>query len=78
MGGALLSDVPKDADPSSLNFVGSTLVIDAASREEVLEFLKKDIYTETGVWDIEKVQMWPVSPPPRHFLCVSPINLSVM
>ncbi|KAJ2903245.1 hypothetical protein MKZ38_010197 [Zalerion maritima] len=59
MGGAILSDIPKDDDPKSLDFVGSTIVYVASSREEVLEFLKNDIYGKTGVWDIEKVQMWP-------------------
>lgn len=33
----------------------------AESREEVLEILKGDIYTRTGVWDLDKIQIWPVS-----------------
>lgn len=53
--GALLTEVPKDDDPSSLRFAGSTLVCMAESKEEIIEMLKKDIYGESGVWDIEKV-----------------------
>ncbi|ROT41519.1 hypothetical protein SODALDRAFT_331260 [Sodiomyces alkalinus F11] len=60
MGGALLDEVPEDeSDPSSFKFSGSTLVCIAETREEVLEHLKNDIYTKTGVWDLDNVQIWP-------------------
>ncbi|KAL2757970.1 hypothetical protein ACRALDRAFT_2025655 [Sodiomyces alcalophilus JCM 7366] len=59
MGGALLDEVPADeSDPTSFKFSGSTLVCLAETREEVIEHLKNDIYTKTGVWDLEKVD-WP-------------------
>lgn len=32
----------------------------AESKEEVLEALKKDIYSKSGVWDWNKVQIHPV------------------
>lgn len=53
--GALLNDVPKDDEVSSLDFFGSTIVISAESKEEVLEVLKKDPYVKADVWDLEKV-----------------------
>ncbi|EGY13550.1 Protein YciI like protein [Verticillium longisporum] len=59
MGGALLDEVPADDEPSSLKFNGSTLVCLAESREEVMGWLEKDVYAEAGVWDLEKVQLWP-------------------
>ncbi|TLS31116.1 hypothetical protein PpBr36_03028 [Pyricularia pennisetigena] len=59
MGGALLDEVPKDDDPASLKMSGSTLVAVASSREEIMEVLKADPYAKEGVWDLEKVQMWP-------------------
>lgn len=47
--------MPKDDEPSSLNFAGSTVVIAAESREKVIEFLKGDIYAKSGVWDVDNV-----------------------
>ncbi|ELQ42864.1 hypothetical protein OOU_Y34scaffold00192g50 [Pyricularia oryzae Y34] len=57
--GALLDEVPKDDDPASLKMSGSTLVAVASSREEIMEVLKADPYAKEGVWDLDKVQMWP-------------------
>lgn len=51
----MLTEVPADDEPSSLQFAGSTLVATASSKEEVMEILKKDIYAQSGVWDVEKV-----------------------
>jgi len=59
VGGALLNDVPKDDEVSSLDFFGSTLVIEATSKEEVLEILKNDPYGKADVWDFDKVQIYP-------------------
>jgi hypothetical protein len=39
--------------------IGSALVIVASSKEEVIERLKSDIYGSSGVWDIDKAQIWP-------------------
>jgi len=60
MGGALLSEVPQDDEPSSLRFVGSTLIVTAASKEDIVAQLERDVYAKNGVWDLEKVQMWPL------------------
>jgi len=38
-----------------LKFCGSTLVVLGESREEIMEELKKDIYSESGVWDLDNV-----------------------
>ncbi|ODQ66598.1 hypothetical protein NADFUDRAFT_82371 [Nadsonia fulvescens var. elongata DSM 6958] len=38
-------------------FLGSCVVIRAESKDKVWEILKSDIYTETGVWDIENAQV---------------------
>lgn len=58
-GGALLNSVPKDDNPASLDFMGSTIVVVAESVEQVREQLSKDIYATSGVWDMEKVQIYP-------------------
>ncbi len=55
--GALLKDVPKDDEVSSLDFWGSTLVINAESKEKVIEMLKNDAYGKANVWDWEKVRL---------------------
>ena len=56
MGGAIMNDVPEGNDPNKWSFAGSTIVAIAESKEEIIEVLKKDIYTESGVWDIENVR----------------------
>ncbi|KAK0755012.1 hypothetical protein B0T18DRAFT_316068 [Schizothecium vesticola] len=60
MGGAVLNSVPKDDDPASLDMCGSTVVMVAASKEEVYETLKKDVYATSGVWNVMDAQMWPL------------------
>ncbi|KAN0108090.1 hypothetical protein V8E51_007832 [Hyaloscypha variabilis] len=57
MGGAILDDVPKEGE--QLKFRGSAMVASASSKEEVLEILKNDIYAKSGVWDLEKIQIYP-------------------
>lgn len=34
---------------------GSAMLCLASSKEEVLERVKRDVYTQNGVWDVEKV-----------------------
>ncbi|KAK0672466.1 hypothetical protein QBC41DRAFT_217315 [Cercophora samala] len=62
MGGAVLNEPPQGSDPTKFSFAGSTIVISAASREEIKEVLRNDVYAREGVWDVENAQMWP-------FLC---------
>jgi uncharacterized protein YciI len=62
MGGAVLNEIPPSDDPSTFSFAGSTIVIQASSREEIKEVLRQDVYAKSGVWDVENAQMWP-------FLC---------
>ena len=50
-----MKDVPKDDEPSSLDFAGSAMVVVAESKEAVLEILKNDIYGKSGVWDLKNV-----------------------
>jgi uncharacterized protein len=57
MGGALLEEPPVEGQ--DLKFVGSTIIAQAATREEVVEHLKADIYAKSGVWDVEKVSRLP-------------------
>ena len=44
-------------DPPKMK--GSACLVGAKTREEVVERLKKDVYVEGGVWDLEKVQIIP-------------------
>lgn len=34
----------------------------AQSADECKEILSKDIYSTSGVWDVDNAQIWPVSP----------------
>jgi hypothetical protein len=54
MGGALLEEVPKDGE--ALKIFGSVMLANAATKEQVIEQLKKDIYFKSKVWDFEKVR----------------------
>ncbi|KAL8857335.1 MAG: hypothetical protein Q9178_006101 [Gyalolechia marmorata] len=56
-GGALLDDVPQPGQ--SLKICGSAMLVQADSREEVLQVIQQDIYSKNGVWDLEKVQIYP-------------------
>ncbi|ORY65526.1 uncharacterized protein BCR38DRAFT_484938 [Pseudomassariella vexata] len=60
MGGAALNEVPETDDPSKFNWYGSTIIMVATSKEECLEILRKDVYTASGVWDVDNAQIWPV------------------
>ena len=48
-----MEEVPKEGD--AMKIQGSAMVCVAASKEEVIEKLKKDVYAESGVWDFSKV-----------------------
>lgn len=48
--------MPPDDEVSSMKFAGSTLVVVASSRQEVIDMLKDDVYVKSGVWDLEKVR----------------------
>ncbi|RFU23568.1 hypothetical protein B7463_g12771, partial [Scytalidium lignicola] len=57
MGGAILEEVPKD---DNLAFQGSTLIAWASSKEEVLEKVESDVYAKNNVWDLSKIQIYPL------------------
>jgi hypothetical protein len=47
---------------------GSALVVKADSVEEVRALLEGDIYAKSGVWDVSKAQILPVSGRPFAIL----------
>jgi hypothetical protein len=57
MGGAYFSSVPVEGETPPI--IGSCMVAYAETKEEVLESIKSDIYTKSGVWDTSKIQIWP-------------------
>jgi hypothetical protein len=42
-------------------FTGSMVTALVESEEELREILSKDVYATSGVWDVEKAQIIPVS-----------------
>lgn len=51
--GAMLEEVPKEGE--GLKIWGSAMMAHAASKEEVLEVIKQDIYYKSNVWNLDKV-----------------------
>lgn len=64
--GALLDEEIKEGEGPKIK--GSVMLALAESKEEVFEALKRDIYSTSGVWDWEKVQIHPVRTPPLRFM----------
>ncbi len=56
--GAMLDEQPQDGKAPKMR--GSVLVTAAESKEEALDFVKEDVYATQGVWDVEKLQIYPV------------------
>lgn len=56
-GGAFFDEHPGDGEAPKAK--GSVILAHAESREELLEVLRADEYTKSGVWDMEKVQIFP-------------------
>ena len=54
------SAAPVYHDIEKTKFAGSTFHLIANSKEEIIEFLKKDIYYEKGIWDIDSVVAHPM------------------
>ncbi|GAM82922.1 hypothetical protein ANO11243_009080 [Dothideomycetidae sp. 11243] len=57
MGGATLTSPP--AEGQKMDIDGSALLVEAESREEVVNLLEGDIYATSGVWDLDGVQIMP-------------------
>jgi len=38
---------------------GSVMLVTANSEEEVRRFVAEDVYTKSGVWDLEGMRIWP-------------------
>lgn len=65
----MFSDVPKEGETPPV--IGSAVLAFAKTKEEVIDLLKRDIYTEQGVWDWSKVQIWPFKSTIRSDLSTS-------
>lgn len=55
----MLEEPIKEGDSGPPKMKGSAMLIGAKTREEVIERLKKDVYVQEGVWDVEKVEIIP-------------------
>ncbi|KAI4245056.1 MAG: hypothetical protein L6R40_002655 [Gallowayella cf. fulva] len=58
LGGALLDNVPQQPG-QGLKINGSIMLVQAESREEVLQALQRDIYHTSAVWDLKSAQILP-------------------
>ena len=57
--GVILKQHPEEGKDAQI--AGSMVVYAAENVEEVRDIISKDIYATSGVWDLEKVQIFPVS-----------------
>ncbi|OJJ44751.1 hypothetical protein ASPZODRAFT_18322 [Penicilliopsis zonata CBS 506.65] len=57
LGGAMLESHPAPGETPA--FKGSVMMIVAESVEQAKEIISQDIYTRTGVWDLENAQFIP-------------------
>lgn len=48
------------AEGESMSFQGSMMMVLAETKEEAEALLRNDIYTKSGVWDMDKAQIIPV------------------
>lgn len=64
--GAIFEQHPEEGQEAQ--FKGSVVVYKGNNVEEVRGIIHKDIYATSGVWDLEKVQIFPVRCLPFHFL----------
>ena len=60
--GAMLEKHPAEGEDAL--FKGSMIVYTGKSVEDIREAINGDIYARSGVWDLEKVQIIPVSVSP--------------
>ncbi|MDI1487280.1 MAG: hypothetical protein OHK93_006549 [Ramalina farinacea] len=58
VGGGILEDKLEEGEP--LRIAGSFLIACAKSSDEVKERLQKDVHFEHGIWDWDKLQIYPV------------------
>lgn len=58
-GGALLEEHPPEGAP--WKFKGSAVLLTAETEAEVRKVLENDTYAKNGVWDLENLQIFPVS-----------------
>lgn len=57
--GAIFADHPREGEDSQ--FLGSVVVYTGENVEEVRQIINNDIYATSGVWDMKKIQIYPVS-----------------
>ncbi|KAK5138237.1 hypothetical protein LTR08_003298 [Meristemomyces frigidus] len=56
-GGASLEEPLKEGEAPKIN--GSVMLAQADTKEEVLEAIRRDVYSKSGVWDESKIQIFP-------------------
>lgn len=52
----MLSEPLTSDEPKTFKFAGSTIVLLAESREEMIKILKEGVYARKGVWDVDNVR----------------------
>ncbi|BCS23922.1 YciI family protein [Aspergillus puulaauensis] len=58
LGGPTLVSHPLVGEEPQIN--GSVLLLNADTQEEILEIVRQDIYTTSGVWDLQNIRILPL------------------
>ncbi|CAG7972456.1 unnamed protein product [Penicillium salamii] len=58
-GGAIFEQHPQEGEDAK--FLGSVVVYTGEDVDEVRRMINNDIYATSGVWDLEKIKIYPVS-----------------
>ncbi|KAG1745494.1 uncharacterized protein EDB91DRAFT_1019107, partial [Suillus paluster] len=58
--GGLLTPESQDAEPHNRKFMGSALIYEAESLEDVRRLVEADLYWTEGIWDKEKLDILPM------------------
>lgn len=59
-GGIVTAGGPLFADELRSKMAGTFFHLKVSSREEAMEFLKKDVYHTNGIWDLDSVVIHPM------------------
>ncbi len=57
----MLEEQPVEGQAGPPKMKGSAMVVQANSEKDVKDILESDIYARSGVWDVAKAQIIPVS-----------------
>lgn len=59
--GVVVAAGPLYQDVEKTKFVGSGFILNASLKEEIKEFLSRDIFAKEGIWDMDLIVAYPTA-----------------